>query len=117
VKRLAADATDLEDGQFRLLEEADFGYEEADFGHEEADFDCSGGNLRRASFPGLCLSNGNTEDTRNLLDEDVFDRNTTTDFGDMALGELFHARECNCVEPEHDTVCCPFATDLCQAPS
>jgi hypothetical protein len=103
VKRLAADAIDLEDGQFRLLEEADFGY--------------SGGNLRRGSFPGLYLSNGNTEDTRNLLDEDVFDRNTTTDFGDTALGELFYARECNCFEPEHEAVYCPFATDLCQAPS
>jgi hypothetical protein len=104
VKRLVADATDLEDGQFRLLEEAGLvGYSE--------------GNLRRSSFPGLTLSNGNTEDTRNLLDEDMIDRNATTDFGNMTLGELFYARECNCFEPEYETVYCPFATYLCQAPS
>jgi hypothetical protein len=103
VKRLAVDAIDFEDGQFRLLEGADFGYSE--------------GNLRRSSFPGLSLSNGNTEDIRDLLYQDVFDRNATTDSGDMALGDLFYARECNCFEPEYETVYCPFATYLCQAPS
>jgi hypothetical protein len=100
VKRLAADAIDLEDGQFRSLEEADFGYSES--------------NLRRSSFPGLSLSNGNIEDIPNLLDEDVFDQNATTD---TAFGDLFYARECNCFEPEYETVYCPFATYLCQAPS
>lgn len=99
VKRLSADSTEFEEGQFRFLEETDY--------HDFTQESLRSGIL---SVPGLLVYQ-DTE-TRHLQeDTDIFEGNVS-----LSSSEFYYARECDCFGAQVQTAYCPFTTSSCQAP-
>jgi hypothetical protein len=100
VRTVDGDSEDLDNGQFRFLEETDLDHAED--------------NVREAAFPGL-LAQERAAELRNL-DQTFLNGNSTSIVENSTAEDLYYARECSCFEPDMEIVYCPFTVSSCQRP-
>jgi hypothetical protein len=101
VRTVDGDSEDLDNGQFRFLEESDLDHAEQ--------------NLKKANFQGLLAQEQDAE-LRNLEQETFLNGNSTTTVENITAEDLYYARECSCFVPDMEIVYCPFTVSSCQRP-